>query len=327
MQKCHAVILHSAFCILYSQKGPSMDLETTISTIAATIPQEVEQLFTHASGYIPDSLRDAIRHTASYLPAEISINVVAQFLLYFAAASLVLGTISRVVLGKRSSLNHSLSSVMAVLFLYTVTVMIYTFRPWNLDILLSPLPFATFSDHYLIVHPITDLQFTALCTQLLRLVILAFLINLVDTLLPAGEGLLPWLLLRLITVLACFGLHLAVHWAFQTYLPNVLVTYAPTILLGTLVVMLLSGILSLLLGLVISVANPFLGAMYSFFFSNIVGKQISKAMFTSGVICAIFYLMEHCGLTVILITPAALLTYIPLALILMALWFLIGHLL
>jgi len=304
-----------------------MDLETTLSTIAATVPQEVQQVISHASAYIPEDVKDTIRHAASYLPAEVDFMAVAQFLLYFAAASMVLGGISRVVLGKRSSLSHALSSVMAVLFIYTVTVIIYTFKPWNLDILLSPLPFVTFSDHYLIIHPITDLTFPALCTQLLSLLILSFLINLVDTLIPEGEGIVSWLLLRLITVLGSFALHLLVSWAFRTYLPDALVTYAPMVLLGILLILLGSGVVSLMLGLVIAITSPFLGAMYSFFFSNIVGKQISKAMFTGGILCGIFWLMEHFDLVVILITPAALLTYIPLALILLALWFLIGHLL
>lgn len=304
-----------------------MDLENTLSTIAATIPQEIQQVVTQASGYIPEQLRDSLRHAASYLPAEISFMTVAQFLLYFAAASLVLGSISRVVLGKRSSLNHALSSVMAVLFIYTVTIVIYTFKPWNLDILLSPLPFVTFSDHYLIVHPMTDLTFPALCSQLLSLMILTFLINLVDTLIPPGEGIVNWLLLRLITVLGCFGLHFLVSWAFRTYLPEALVTYAPTILLAVLLVLLGSGVVSLVLGLIIAITSPFLGAMYSFFFSNIVGKQISKSIFTTGVVCGIFYLMEHFGLVVILISPAALLTYVPLALVLLLLWFLVGHIL
>ena len=304
-----------------------MDLETTLSTIAATIPHEVEKVITHAASYIPEDVKDTIRHAASYLPTEIDFITVAQFLLYFAAASLVLGTISRVVLGKRSSLNHSLSSVMAVLFIYTITIVIYTFKPWNLDILLSPLPFATFSDHYLIIHPILDLQFPALCSELLSLLILAFLINLVDTLLPSGENVFSWLLLRLITVLGSFGLHLIVGWAFRTYLPQALVTYAPMILLAVLLTMLLSGLVSLVLGLLIAITSPFLGAMYSFFFSNIVGKQISKSFFTVSVVCGILYLMERFGMVVILITPAALLTYIPLALVLLLLWFLIGHLL
>jgi hypothetical protein len=248
-------------------------------------------------------------------------------MLYFAAASLILGIMSRVVLGKRSSLSHSLSSVMGILFVYVVTVILYTFKPWNLDILLSPLPFATFSDHYLIIHPITDLQFTALCTQVLSLLILCFLINLVGTLVPAGDGIVNWLLLRLITIFTCFALHLGVNWAFNTYLPHFLVAYAPTILLCVLAVMLLSGAASLVLGLVISITNPFLGAMYSFFFSNVVGKQISKAIFTTAILCSILWLMDYFHFVVILITPAALLTYIPLALVLLVLWFLTGHLL
>lgn len=304
-----------------------MDFESTLSTIAATIPEEIEQAVSQMAYYIPGELRAVMRHASAYLPTEVDFVSVAVFLLYFAAASLILGIIGRVVLGKRSSLNHSLSSAMAIAFLYAMTIVIYTFKPWNLELLLSPLPFATFSEHYLILLPISDLEFPALCTQVLSLVILAFLINLVDFLLPQGENLISWLLMRLITVLASFGLHLGATWAFQTYLPDVLVDYAPIVLLVILALMLLSGFLTLILSLVISVGNPFLGAMYSFFFSNLVGKQLSKAVFTSGVIALVFWVMEHFGLVVILITPAALLTYIPLALALLVLWYLIGHLL
>lgn len=304
-----------------------MDLESTLSTIAATIPQEIEQVITHAAYYIPGELRAVMHHASSYLPTDLSFITVAQFMLYFSAASLILGIMSRVVLGKRSSLNHSLSAVMGILFVYVVTITLYTFKPWNLDILLSPLPFATFSDHYLIIHPITDLQFSALCTQLLSLLILSFLINLIDSFMPQGENVISWLLLRVITILVCFALHLLVSWAFHTYLPGVLVDYAPMILLGVLAVMLLSGVVTLILGLVISITNPFLGAMYSFFFSNVVGKQLSKAIFTTGVLCAILYLMDIFGLIVIIISPAALLTYIPLAIAMVVLWYLIGYLL
>ena len=304
-----------------------MDLETTLSTIAATIPAELEQVVSQVAYYIPGELRDIIRHASSYLPTEVSFAMVAQFFLYFMAASLILSGIGRVVLGKRSSLNHSLSSVMAVLFLYAVTVVIYTFKPWSLDLLLSPLPFATFSDHYLIILPITDLQFPALCTEILSLLILTFLINTVDGLLPQGENLVSWLLMRIVTILACFGLHLLVSWAFRTYLPDALAEYAPMILLVVLGILLLSGVISLVLGLIIAISSPFLGAMYSFFFSSIVGKQVTKAVFTTAILAGLLFLMDHFQLVVIMITPGALLTYIPLALALLVLWYLIGHLL
>lgn len=304
-----------------------MDLESTLLTIAATLPQEIEQVINHASYYIPGELRAVMHHASSYLPTELSFMTVAQFMLYFAAASLILGVMSRIVLGKRSSLNHSLSSVMGILFVYVMTITLYTFKPWNLDILLSPLPFATFSDHYLIIHPIIDLQFTALCEELLSLIILAFLVNLIDNFMPQGENIVSWLILRIITILLCFALQLVASWAFHKYLPIALIDYAPMILLILLAFMILSGVITLILGLVISITNPFLGAMYSFFFSNIIGKQLSKALFTTGVICVILYLMDVFGLIVIIISPAALLTYIPLAIAMVGLWYLIGYLL
>lgn len=302
-----------------------MDLDSTLSTAAAYLPQDLDQVLSDAVSYFPPELRQVIRHASSYIPAEVDLIASAQFMLYFAAASLILGVLSRVVLGKRSSLNHSLSSVMGILFIYAVTIVVYTFKPWNLELLLSPLPFVTFSGEYLIVLPIADTELPALCTEVLSLVILAFLVNLLDTFVPKGKTVIGWYLLRFFSVFVSMVLHLLVRWAFRTYLPELLVTYAPTVLLVLLVFMLLSGVLSLMLGLVISIANPFLGAMYTFFFSSVIGKQLSKAVFSSMILCAVVYLLEYFGYTVICITAAALTAYIPLAIVLLLLWYLIGH--
>lgn len=304
-----------------------MDLESTLSTIATYVPEDLDQVIDHAVSYIPEEWSQVIKHASSYMPTEIDFMTAAQFMLYFAVASLILGVLSRVVLGKRSSLNHSLSSAMGILLIYALTIVVYTFKPWNLGVLLSPLPFVTFAGDYLIVFPIADAQFPALCTEILSLVILAFLVNLLDTFMPKGERVISWYLLRFLTVILSMVLHVVVHWAFNTYLPEALVTYAPTILLVLLAFMMLSGILNLILGLVISVANPFLGAMYTFFFSNIIGKQLSKAVFTSAILCAVVYLLEYFGYTVVCITASALLAYIPLVIVLLILWYFIGRLL
>jgi len=302
-----------------------MDLDATIAAATAYIPQNLDQVITGAASYFPQELRQVIRHASSYIPAQVDVIASAQFMLYFAAASLILGVLSRVFLGKRSSLNHSLSSVMGILFIYAVTIVVYTFKPWNLELLLSPLPFVTFSGEYLIVLPIADAEFPALCTQVLSLIILAFLVNLIDTFIPKGKAILGWYLFRFFSIVLSMVLHFLVRWAFHTYLPELLVTYAPTVLLVLLVFLLLSGVLSLVLGLVISLANPFLGAMYTFFFSSIIGKQLSKAVFSSAILCAILYLLEYFGYTVICITAMALTAYIPLAVVLLLLWYLIGH--
>lgn len=304
-----------------------MDLDSTLAAIAGQLPGAMTQIAGQAAAYFPEELSNIIWHAKSYLPVEVDLLSAAQFMLYFTAISLILGVMGRLVLGKRSSLNLSVSSAMGILFIYALTVVIYTFHPWKLDALLSPLPFATFSQDYLILLPITDIQFPALCTQILSLIVLAFLVNLVDTFAPKGKNVVVWLLFRLLAMAVCMGLHLVVNWTFRTYLPNILVTYAPMLLLLILCFCLLSGVVNLLLGLVIATANPFLGAMYTFFFSNILGKQVSKAVFTTAIICAVLYLLDLFGYTVICISAAALLTYIPLALILLVLWYLIGSVL
>ena len=304
-----------------------MTLESTLSTIASIMPGEIQETIATAAGYIPSGLKQAIRHASSYMPTQLDIGTVILFILYFSAASLILGVLGRMFLGKRSSLNHSLSSVMGILFIYAVTIVLYTFKPWNLHSLLSPLPFVTFSEDYLIVLPIGDSQLAPLCTEVLSLIFLAFLVNLMDTFIPRGEHIITWYLLRFGTMLLCMVLHYFARVGFKAIFPSFLVTYAPAILLATIAFSMFSGILGLIAGLFIAVMNPFMGAMYTFFFSSVVGKQLSKAVFTSAIVCCVFYLMEYFGYTVICITSAALLAYIPLALVLLVLWYLIGHIL
>lgn len=304
-----------------------MDLNSTISTIAAKLPEAANQLIGNASSYIPEELGRVIRHASTYLPAQLDFAAAAHFMLYFTAASLILGGISRVVLGKRSSLNHSLSSAMGIFFLYAAIIVTYTLKPWDLNLSFAPLPFVTLAGDYMIVLPITDAQIPAICTQTLALILLAFLVNLLDTFIPKGKTVIGWYLLRFVSVFLSIALYLGVRWGIHAYLPEALVTYAPTILLILLALMFFSGIINMVLGLMITMANPFLGAMYAFFFSNVVGKQLSKAIFTSFILCIVIYLLDFFGYTVICITAAALTAYIPLAIVLLLLWYLIGHVL
>ena len=99
------------------------------------------------------------------------------------------------------------------------------------------------------------------------------------------------------------------------------------ILLCILIFLMLSGLVNLVVGLVIATANPFLGAMYTFFFSNLVGKQVSKAVFSSLILCGVLYLLETFHYTVLCISASALTAYIPMVIVLLALWYLIGHVL
>ena len=291
-----------------------MDIEATIETIAALIPEDVD-------------LSGIVRDASGLVPVDLDLFQIGKFLLLFAAGSLILSVLGRFILGKRSSLNHSLSSVMAILFIYAVTIMVYTFKPWNLESLLSPLPFVTFFNDYMVVMPVVGIYPTVLARELLSLIILAFLVNLLDTIIPKGRSILGWYCLRFFTVGLAMVLHLVIHWAFNAYAPTLIVEYAPLILVILLVSLLALGFVNAVVGLVIAVTNPFVGAVYTFFFSNVVGKQVTKAVFTTAILCVILFLMDQAGLSFIHISMTALTAYVPVALVSVVLWYLIGHLL
>jgi len=291
-----------------------MDIESTLETIASYLPEDLD-----FAGILSDA--------ESYVPMDLDLGQISKFLLFFAAGSLILSVLGRFILGKRSSLNHSLSSVMAILFIYAVTIMVYTFKPWNLNNYLSPLPFVTFFNEYMVVMPVVGIYPTVLARELLSLIILAFLVNLLDSFIPQGKTVVGWYCLRLFTVGLSMALYLVIHWAFNTYLPDLMVDYAPIILLLLLVSLLLLGFLSAVLGLVLTISNPFVGAVYTFFFSSVIGKQVTKAVFTSGILCVILFFIDQAGLSFIHISMTALTAYVPLALVSLILWYLIGHLL
>ena len=243
----------------------------------------------------------------------------------FAVAMLVLGILGRMTLGKRSAPNHAVSSAMAILFIYILTIAIYTFKPWNLQQYLTPLPFVTLAEDVLVLFPFQGVSFHLICTQILPLLILAFLVNLLDDFIPQGNSIAAWFLLRFVTVALAMGLHLTTNWAFNTFLPDVLVQYAPAAVIGVLILLLSLGILKALLGLVLTVVNPILGGIYAFFFSSMIGREITKAVFTTVLLCVLFFCLEQLGFAALNISESSLITYLPMTCLTMVIWYLLGH--
>lgn len=291
-----------------------MDLQSALETAVGLLPSELD-------------ISALLSGAAALIPAELDLISTAKFTLIFFIGSLVAGVLGRVIFGKRSGLNHALSSAMGILLIYALTIIIYTFQPWNLIQFLSPLPYVTFADSFIVISPILGTSLSLFCSQTLSLIILAFLVNLLDTFVPRGENIFMWYLLRFLTVVIAMALHLGVKWACSTYLPTVLVTYAPVLLLIVVLSMLLMGVLNVVLGALLTAMDPLFGGLYAFFFANIIGKQITKAVFSTMVICGLLIGLDYLGYTVISITPDALIAYVPFAVILLILWYLIGHLL
>jgi len=267
------------------------------------------------------------QYLQSLIPGSFDIRVYLKAALIIIIGFLALGLIGRLLFGKKATLNRAISSAISILFIYVITVVVYSIGV-DLAFLISPLPFIGIQNNTLSIFVFEGMHYTIICSQILGMVILSFLSNLADSWLPTGKNIFSWFFFRIISVLLAMVLHLIANSIISVLLPDGLLTWAPVVLLGLLGILLAVGLLKVLIGTVLSVAvHPFIGILYTFFFANIVGKQISKAVLTTALLAGLVYLLNYFQVTALLIVSSALIAYIPLLVILLIVWYLVGCLL
>ena len=291
----------------------------------SSITQELAALLGAAAERIPPNLRDILSAAATAAVASIDVASSFKFILIFTAALVGVGLLVRLLFGNRSDMNHALSSSAGILTVYVLTIILYAFQPRGLEALVSPLPFVTFVNDYLFVTPFHGTGFETLCSQILALIILSFVVNLMDSLMPEGDNPLTWFLSRFLSVILAMGLHVAANWAIEKFVPSLIVYHAPAVLLVVMLSCLLLGFFRLILGIFLTVVNPVLGALYTFFFSSMIGRQLTKSVLSTAVLCGVFYVMDHFSYLIIHISPAALPAYLPLLPGFLVIWYLLGH--
>ena len=241
------------------------------------------------------------------------------------AALLVLALVGRFVFGKRSALILAVSSAIGILFVYVITILLGSAGE-ELQKFIAPLPFVTIENDTMYLFNF-QADYTVICTQVLSMIILSFLMNLADGWLPTGKRVLGWVFFRCLGVVIALILHLVVTRLLTNLLPEGLVTYAPVILLAILVLMLLTGALKFLVGLILTTVNPLIAALYTFFFANVIGKQVTRAVFTTAIMSLLIFALEYVGVAALAVTSAALVVYIPFLIIMLILWYIVNKVL
>lgn len=270
---------------------------------------------------------ESLNHLLSSLVGhEVDVTSFLILALVLTVGSLIFGFIGRFAFGKKSVLNQSVSSSIGILFIYAITVVIHSYG-LDLKALVSPLPFARIEGDTLSVFQLTNANYVTICGEILNMVILAFLVNLANSWLPQGKKLLSWFIFRILSVAIGMVLFAIANYLLTRFLPEGLLTWAPVILLALLVIMLLVGALKGLVGAVLVSVNPLIGFLYTFFFATLVGKMLSRAMLTTLLLCALVYALNYLGVAALAIGTAVLVGYLPLLLLLLVLWYIIGKLL
>lgn len=270
-----------------------------------------------------DSIQSILETTNALIPATLEKSIILSALLIVFV--LGLGLVFRLFFGRNCAVNRGISGFLEVLFIYAATVTVYTLKPWNLTQYLAPLPFAIFRGDILIVSYSACSTIPLLCSQLLSLIILCFIVHLLNFVLPRGRSFVPWLLMRAVCVVLAVGVDLAANWALNTFLPAVIAESAPVALITVLAVTLLVSLFNPLLCILFTAANPIVGLLYTFFFSNTIGKNLTRAVLSAGMVFALFYGMDYFECIVINITPGALLRYSPFALALLGVWYVFDY--
>lgn len=248
------------------------------------------------------------------------VQVSAVFLL----GTITVACIGRFIFGRKSTLTTAVSSAIGILFIYITAIMLKNAGP-DLSKLFTPLPFVSIEGDTMYFYVFKG-HYSFIYAELLTMIIFAFLVNIIDEWLPDGKNLFGWIFFRCLTVFLGYFLHMIVVYLFRTYLPQGVLTYAPTVLLVLLLLLLLTGTLKIIVGTILSATvHPLIGALYAFFFANVVGKQITKAVLTTIILAALVFLLNNFGIYYISIASSALITYIPFFILLITAWYLVHN--
>ena len=239
---------------------------------------------------------------------------------------LLLSSLTRLLFGKENQINLAITAAMEILCLYVINIVICALG-LDYKLFLSPLPFVGMSEDYLYLFPLLSADMPVLYNHLLRLLIIAFLVNLIGGLIPQGHNLLTWTILRLITVAfsvaALYGADLLFGW----YLPQGFGAYAPTVLVLSLAALIALGSLKLFVGAALAFLDPIIAALYTFFFSNFIGRALARAMVSCLLISGLLLLANWLGISALHIAAEALKGYIPLLAVVVLLWYFVGRVL
>lgn len=206
----------------------------------------------------------------------------------------ILGGVLRLIRGKNSSLVRSVSACVNLVLVYLSGILLYVLIPQTRGTF-ATLPFLTVTDEYFYLWDIAAMEAAGLYAPLLQLFILAFLVNLLDVLMPEGNSLLTWYGFRLLTVAGTLALNTGVGALIHTFAPQIFGQWAGWVLIGIWAVILVIGLLKVVLTVILTMVNPVVSILYNFFFSHLFGKQLSKAILTTLLSAALLALLHHLG--------------------------------
>lgn len=231
------------------------------------------------------SVFDTVEQKIDALFADLSFYVLA-FL-----ALLLIGSLCRFLFGKRGQIAKALLSAAEIVCLYALFFACERFGLRG-QLFVRALPFLCVDEGRITLLSVLGTPFSELCAHILRLLLLAFAVNLLHTVIPTGKATLTRLFLRAASIVLVLAANYFLDVALEAWLPQGFGRYAPVLLLAALALLVFMGSLRFFVGAALLSVNPLLAALYTFFFSNFIGRALARAMLSTALLTAGAYLVN-----------------------------------
>lgn len=233
---------------------------------------------------------------------------------------LLISSLFRFLFGKKAQIGKAITSAMEVICLYLIFILARFFLP-GCTFFEKGLPFLSVEQDQIVLFSLMSGNFSHLMSQIVRLLLICFLLNLLNSLIPEGKKFRVWFPLRVITVILALWLNYTLETYLALYFPNGLEAYSIPIIIGVMFLLLAMGSLRFIVGLTIGFFEPLIGALYTFFFSNFFGRALARTLVSTGLLMALLWFMNAQQVTVISIGTLSLLPLIPIVVIVILLWY------
>lgn len=271
-------------------------------------------------------LQSISEFTLSLFPDGFDLIAMLKVFAFITAAVVVLAVIGKLAFGK-GCLDHAVASAIAILFVYAFFGVLYRIDQQLVEDVVKQLPLIRISGDTLYLFVLEGAGYQSICNQVLRVLLLTFMVVALDDLIPDSKNTLSWYILQFIIALVatlayCFLIH-----CLDSYWPQLLDSYAPMILVSILVFMLFLGALNMILSLMLTVVNPLIGAVYTFFLGSVLGKIITKSAFSTVALFALVWFMHALGYSSFAILGGTIVAFLPFMVLMLVLWYLVGYVL
>lgn len=209
------------------------------------------------------------------LGALLQSNTWLQVVLPFFCFLLVVIAVGGVLFAlKKNFINRAITVMLNIVILYLTAIAIYYFVP-SLRDHMSQLPFLDVYSNAFVFRAPLSMTWTELFPMGLNFAVLAFLINLTETCLPATKNFVNWLAWRVVMAVLTLALY-AVYLVVVSYLPAQLIQIAFGLFLFATAVSIVFLLVKLLISALAVATAPAVGTVLGFFTVSRIGSHLSK---------------------------------------------------